>query len=142
MSDAEIRKVFARWAGQETQHRERLIHTEPMFTANSVPGPADRPVPTYQMRDWRHARFIFAVRFKRRDYFPAFQFDSGRPKAVVGRVLKLLNLVRPIDNWYVMYWFFSANAWLDDGASPVDTMEKNQRAVIEAAFHANDQISD
>lgn len=122
--------------------RERLIHSQPMFTATSVPGPADRPVPTYQIRDWRHARLIFAGRFKRRDYFPAFQFENGRPKAAVEQVLKLLNLVRPIDNWRVMFWFFSANAWLDRNVSPVEAIDMNHEAVFAAAFHANDQISD
>lgn len=114
----------------------------PTFTAKSVPGPADRPVPASQIRDWRHQRLIFAARYKRRDYFPAFQFENGRPKPIVGRLLHLLLLVRPDDNWFCFYWFVGANAWLEGDASPSAIMDTDQDAVTVAALRANDRISD
>jgi hypothetical protein len=69
------------------QYREKLVHEEPMFTANAVPGPRDRPVACSEIRRLRRQRMIFGVRFKRRDYFPAFQFRNGMPKPIVGRAL-------------------------------------------------------
>lgn len=142
MTDPEIQKVFNRWAAREMQTRDTLVHCEPMFTANSVPGPTDRPVSATLIRRWRHQNAIFGARYKRRDYFPAFQFEHGRPKPIVDRLLNLLHLVRPEDNWFCLYWFVGANAWLEGDASPSAVMDTNEEAVIEAALHANDRISD
>lgn len=142
MTDSEIQKVFDRWAASEMQTRGILVHREPMFTANSVPGPIDRPVPATMIRRWRSRRSIFGVRYRRRDYFPAFQFVNGTPKPIVGRLLNLLHLVRREDNWFCLYWFVGANAWLEGDASPLAVMETDEDAVTEAALHANDRISD
>ena len=142
MTDPEIQKVFARWAAQEMRTRGVLIHREPTFTAVSVPGEADRPVPSSSIRRWRRRRMIFGVRYKRRDYFPAFQFRDGNPKPIVGRLLNILHLVRREDNWFLFYWFVGANAWLEPYATPSSLMDANEEAVIEAAEHANDRISD
>jgi hypothetical protein len=142
MTDPEIQRVFDRWAATEMQTRGTLVHREPMFTANSVPGPVDRPVPATLIRRWRSRRAIFGVRYRLRDYFPAFQFENGNPKPIVGRLLNLLQLVRPEDNWFCLYWFVGANAWLDGDASPLSVMAIDEDAVTEAASHANDRISD
>ena len=142
MPDPEIQKVFARWAAQEMQTRDVLIHQQPTFTANSVPGHANRPVPTNLVRLWRRRRMIFGARYKGRDYFPAFQFSNGRPKSIVGKVLNTLNLVRREDNWFLFYWFVAPNVWLDEEATPSNVMDSDEDAVAEAAIHANDQISD
>lgn len=40
-----------------------------------------------------------------------------------------------------MFWFVGANGWLDDDA-PVDLLDRDPEAVVEAASHANDMISD
>lgn len=142
MTDPEIQKVFDRWAAAEMQLRDKLIHGEPMFTANSVPGTADRPIPSSEIRRLRRRRMIFGVRYKGRDYFPAFQFQNGLPKSIVGRVLSLLHLVRREDNWFTFYWFVGANSWLEDSATPLSVMDSDEDAITEAAIHANDQISD
>jgi hypothetical protein len=142
MTDPEIQKVFDRWAAREMQTRGTLVHHEPMFTANSVPGPIDRPVSAILIRRWRTQRSIFGVRYRRRDYFPAFQFANGKPKPIVGRLLNLLHLVRGEDNWFCLYWFVGANAWLEGDASPRAVMDTDEDAVTEAAIHANDRISD
>jgi hypothetical protein len=122
--------------------RERLVHQEPMFTANSVPGARNRPIASGEIRRLRRNRMIFGVRFKRRDYFPAFQFREGAPKPIVGRLLNILRIVRPEDDWFALYWFVGANAWLDSDETPSSVMDSNEEAVIEAASHAHDRISD
>ena len=142
MTDSEIQKVFDRWAAREMQTRGTLVHREPMFTANSVPGPIDRPVPATLIRRWRSRRAIFGVRYRRRDYFPAFQFVNGAPKPIVGKLLNLLHPVRRKDNRSCLYWFVGANAWLEGEASPLAVMDTDEVAVTEAAAHANDRISD
>jgi len=124
------------------QFRDRLIHTEPMFTANSVPGFGERPIPASEIRRLRRHSYIFGVRYKGRDYFPAFQFQNGLPKPIVGRLLNLLHLVRREDNWFLLYWFVGANSWLEGDAAPVTVMDSDGEAVTEAAIHANDRISD
>jgi hypothetical protein len=142
MTDPRIREVFARWAAREMQLREKLVHEEPMFTANSVPGPRDRPVASSEIRRLRRQRIIFGVRFKRRDYFPAFQFRQGEPKPIVGRLLHILRIARREDDWFALYWFVGANGWLDPDETPSSVMDSNEEAVIEAAIHAHDRISD
>ena len=139
MTDVEIQKVFARWAARERAARGRIIFSVPTFSAKSVPGYSSRPVSASLIRTWRRQRRIFAVRYRGRDYFPAFQFLKGEPKSLIA---ELLCLLRPADNWQSMFWFCSANAWVVDHQQPFAVLDSNPEAVIEAARHANDQISD
>jgi hypothetical protein len=96
-------------------------------------------VPTNFIRCWLRHRLLFAFRHAGRYRFPAFQFANGVPKAVIGRVI---GLIYPMDGWVVMYWFAAANGWLDEGASPVSVLDTDPNAVLIAASHANDLISD
>jgi hypothetical protein len=134
--------MFDRWAASEMPIRDLLIHKEPMFTANAVPGQEERPLPSRVIRDWRRRRLIFGVRYKSRDYFPAFQFRDGRPKSIIGRLVNLLRLARREDNWFLLYWFVGANRWLESDAAPVGVMDSNEDAVTEAALHAKDPTGD
>lgn len=142
MNDTKLREVLARFAAREMATRGRLIHTEPTFATTSVPGSDGRPVSAQLIRHWWRRRLIFGARYTRRDYFPAFQFSGGRPKPIVGRLLEILNVVRREDNWFLFYWFVAANAWLEGDAAPYAVMDADEEAVIEAALHANDRISD
>jgi hypothetical protein len=142
MINPKLKEVFARLAEREMRTRGLLVHQQPVFTANSVPGQADRPIPASSIRKWRRRRLIFGARYKGRDYFPAFQFSDGHPKPIVGRVISILDLVRREDNWFLFYWFVGANGWLEEGETPSNVMDSDAEAVIEAAVHANDQTSD
>jgi hypothetical protein len=51
-------------------------------------------------------------------------------------------MARREENWLVLYWFVGANAWLDPDGTPSSVMDSNEEAVIEAAIHAHDRISD
>jgi hypothetical protein len=139
VSDAEIQKVFDRWAAREQVVRGTVVFSVPMFTANSVPGSGNRPLKTSHIRDWRRKRLIFGARYKGRDYFPAFQFNNGQPKPIIAEVLRLL---QPADNWQTMFWFYGANVWVDEDQQPFTALESNPEAVIEAACHATESISD
>lgn len=137
--DPELQKIFDAWAAEELAVRIAIVFQLPMFTANSVPGPNDRPVPATLIRRWRRERRIFGARFRGRDYFPAFQFENGQPRPWVRQVLELLH---PFTNWETMFWFAGANGWLENGAAPVSVLGQDVDAIIEAARHANDRISD
>jgi hypothetical protein len=121
------------------QARERLFLEFPTFSVTTVPGPEGRLLPAAKVTEWRREQRIFAFDHHGHDRYPAFQFDAGLPKPIVGR---LLQLVRPEDGWHAMFWFAAANAWLDDDKSPVDLLDVDPDAVQEAARHANDEISD
>lgn len=71
--------------------RGNIVHTVAMFTADSVPGPLNKPVVSWKIRAWRRRGLIFGARYKGRDYFPAFQFRLGEPKPIVQQFLDLDN---------------------------------------------------
>ncbi|HEU5137430.1 MAG TPA: hypothetical protein VFU13_19970 [Steroidobacteraceae bacterium] len=139
MIDPRIQAVFDRWAAQEMVTRGNIVHTVAMFTADSVPGPLNKPVVSWKIRAWRRRALIFGARYKGRDYFPAFQFRLGEPKPIVQQILCL---VKPSDDWHAMFWFVGTNVWLDGIASPYEVMDLDPDQVLEAASHANDQVSD
>ena len=119
--------------------RERLFLEFPSFSDTTVPGPGGRFLPANTVIEWRREQRIFAFDHHGEVRYPAFQFDAGLPKPIVGR---LLQLVRPKNGWHAMFWFAAANAWLDESKSPVDLLDFDPDAVEEAARHANDEISD
>lgn len=84
---------------------------------------------------------IFGARYKDRDYFPAFQFRDGHPKPIVGRIVSVHHLVRR-EKLVPVLLARRRHAWLDADATPSSAMDSNEEAVIEAAEHANDRISD
>jgi hypothetical protein len=121
------------------QARERLFLEFPTFSVTTVPGPEGRLLPAATVTEWRREQRIFAFDHHGHDRYPAFQFEAGLPKPIVGR---LLQVVRPQDGWHAMFWFAAANSWLDGDKSPVDLLDVDPDAVEEAARHANDEISD
>ena len=78
---------------------------------------------------WKKEGKTFAVRLGRRDLYPAFQFQDGKPRTVVRDVLTAL----PSDMtpWQKAFWFASGNGWLD-GDEPQRCLEDSDR-VVEAA---------
>jgi hypothetical protein len=119
--------------------RKRLFLEFPTFSVTTVPGPQGTLLPAATVTEWRREQRIFAFDHHGQDRYPAFQFEAGLPKPIVGG---LLHLVRPENGWRAMFWFAAANAWLDGAKSPVDLLNADPDAVEEAARHANDEISD
>lgn len=80
--------------------------------------------------DWKQDGKIFSVAHRGTTYYPAFQFaPTGRPRPVVARVLEALG---GDDGWETALWFTAANGYLE-GARPVDLLETDPEAVVEAA---------
>lgn len=80
---------------------------------------------------WHAAGKIFGIDIAGRTVYPAFQFDeTGRPKAVISKVLQVLG---PRGSWQVASWFTSPNGWLPDNRSPVEMMDEEPEDVVAAA---------
>lgn len=80
---------------------------------------------------WRGAGKIFGIDIAGRTVYPAFQFDeTGRPKAIVSKVLQVLG---PRGSWHVASWFTAPNGWLPDDRSPVEVMDEDPEGVVAAA---------
>lgn len=84
---------------------------------------------------WKNQGAIFGVRRLGRDRYPAFQFQDGRPRKVIGKILKAL----PADMspWQTAMWFASPNGWLD-GARPMDGLADEAPVLAAAAHEADD----
>lgn len=81
---------------------------------------------------WRREGRIFSVKHHGRDYFPGFQFDrDGRPRSIVA---DLLRAFAGAHGWQTALWFTAPNGYLG-GRRPVDLLETDPGAVIEAAKH-------
>jgi hypothetical protein len=83
---------------------------------------------------WKTQGAIFGVRRLGRDRYPAFQFQDGRPRKVIGKILKALP--EDMSPWQTAMWFSSPNGWLD-GAAPMDRLA-DEAALLAAATHEGD----
>lgn len=80
---------------------------------------------------WKKARRIFGVRVSGREAYPAFQFQEGRPRPVIGNILAALP--EEMTGWQTALWFCNPNGWLD-GQIPLEKLG-HQSAVVAAAEH-------
>lgn len=78
---------------------------------------------------WKADGRIFAVQAKGRDLYPAFQFDDGKPKPVIARIISALP--KDLGPWQLAFWFVSSNPWLGR-RSPMERLSDGE-AVIDAA---------
>lgn len=80
---------------------------------------------------WRSAGKIFGIDVTGRTLYPAFQFDeSGKPKPIVSKVLKILG---PRGPWQIASWFTTPNGWLPNDRRPVEVMDDEPEDVVAAA---------
>ena len=86
--------------------------------------------------NWKKRRQVFAVRHRdesgqTREVFPRFQFEDHKPIKVVQSVLEAFGERKA--PWKLALWFTSNNGWLAGQARPVDLLEANPGAVVQAA---------
>lgn len=82
---------------------------------------------------WKQEGRILSVPHLGAEIFPGFQFDEeGKPREVVRRIISTL---AGRSDWEVALWFIVANGWLD-GQRPVDLLEADAEAVVNAARRA------
>lgn len=136
----------------ELQARVELCATYPMFTEAAVAAMNKSNGSPATVRRWLQEGRIFSVRHKGEDLFPAFQFENGVPKSVIAKIIERLsptdpaarsNPARepPYSEWTTAFWFAGANGWLEAKA-PVELIDLDPMAVVTAASHACDKISD
>lgn len=133
-----LRAVYEQLFESERGVRASIFREYPSFVATWIPDRAGKTLPTRVVHNWWREARVFAFRHHGHFYFPMFQISHGYPKPVVQEVLAL---VQPEDGWHAMFWFVGANGWLG-GRSPVECLGTNPQAVVDAASHANDEISD
>ncbi len=80
---------------------------------------------------WKQERRIFSVQHQGATVFPGYQFDTaGRPRPVIAEVVDRLG--SQSSEWELALWFVAETGWLS-GRRPVDLLDRDPRAVAEAA---------
>ena len=88
---------------------------------------------------WRSDKKIFGVQRSGRFLYPAFQFDAqGRPRKAISKVLAALG--DAVGGWQTALWFVTPNGWLD-GEKPVDLLEREPHAVLDAAADVAEPVA-
>jgi len=82
---------------------------------------------------WRNEGRIFAVEYRGQLLHPAFQFDPETfdPLPVISDALKALPR-QDMSPWEIGLWWTADNGWLD-GTRPVDVLDDQPEAVVQAA---------
>ena len=78
---------------------------------------------------WKQQRKIFALPFRGKDLFPAFQFFDGKPRSIIKKVLE--TLPDEMSQWQIAFWFDSGNVWLD-GKAPQNRL-RSEKLLLKAA---------
>jgi hypothetical protein len=88
--------------------------------------------PISRLARWIVDREVLSVHWQSRMMVPLFQFDraSMLPRSPVREVI--WELAPVLDDWLLALWFARPNVLLGDDA-PVDAIEANERAVVDAA---------
>lgn len=83
---------------------------------------------------WRAAERIFSVDIEGKPLFPGFQFDAEtyKPKPVIAEVIAAFGPAA-VSGWALASWFVANNSRLRDEGRPVDLMDNDPTAVVEAA---------
>jgi hypothetical protein len=136
--DPRVLAVYERMHARELAYREQVFKLYPALRVNQILDRSNRRIGTGVVRGWLRERQIFAFIHRGHFCFPAFEFALGGPKPVVHEVL---SRIEPLHGWEAMFWFAGANGWLE-GEAPVDLLDRDPVAVVQAASHANDMVSD
>ena len=60
---------------------------------------------------WKSDGRVFSVPFQGKEYYPAFQFQDGRPHPTIAAILSALP--EGMSPWQIAFWFVSSNPSLD-----------------------------
>lgn len=85
---------------------------------------------------WKKNGDIFSVQHRGAEYFPAFQFQDGRPHPTIRKIVAALP--QSMTAWQKALWFVSSNGWLED-AAPVDLLD-DSAALMVAAKREHEEV--
>ena len=85
---------------------------------------------------WKAERRIFSVLWQGQDRYPSFQFEDGRPRPVIAKVLQALP--SNLTSWQIAFWFVSANGYLAQ-AAPFQKL-KDEQALVFAAQMLGEEV--
>jgi hypothetical protein len=88
--------------------------------------------PISKLARWIVERSIVSFYWNSRTLVPLFQFDRTDMSMRAGTNAVVRELHDVFDDWDLATWFAQPNAWLND-AAPVDVIEEDQPAVVQAA---------
>ncbi len=79
---------------------------------------------------WRSKGKIFAIDYRGKQLYPAFQFDNqGKPRKVMAKVIKLFD--EENKGWQLALWFTNPNAVLN-GKMPVEIIASQPESIVDA----------
>ncbi|MBB3394873.1 MULTISPECIES: hypothetical protein [unclassified Rhizobium] len=85
---------------------------------------------------WKKNGEIISVQHRGSEFFPAFQFQDGRPHPTIKQVLAALP--QSMTAWQKALWLVSSNGWLED-AAPIDLLD-NADALVAAAKKEHEEV--
>jgi len=87
--------------------------------------------PSARAYAWRKAGRIFSVNDGTAERFPLFQIEHRQPRPVIADVLRKLG--EKMSRWELALWFTTPHPDLANWQRPVDLLDKNPKAVAQAA---------
>ena len=88
------------------------------------------------LEQWEFERQIISAKHGGDTYFPTFQFRDGRPHPTMK--LALAALPADLTSWEKVFWFVSANGWVDNDA-PGDRLDEPD-LVVQAARYEGEPV--
>lgn len=115
--------------------RVRFLQEWPCLTSKQVSEAAGHGSKNQSMTTsrWKGGGKIFSVRYNSAEWFPAFQFQDGQPRATVARALQ--HLSKRKSGWQTAFWFTSPNGWLN-GRKPAECLDDVEAVAAAAAEEA------
>jgi hypothetical protein len=93
--------------------------------------------PSHTASRWRKQHKIFGVRYRGKEFYPAFQFDAtGQPYPLLKTLLDVLHTDPEITDWDIAVWFTTANGFLSGEVPKTllnDRRTETQRRLVIAA---------
>ena len=88
--------------------------------------------PSSQPNRWKKAGLIFAVSYKRTDFYPLYALDLTERAKPLPVMQTILNILREKDDWQKAFWFSSMNTYLKN-KMPKDLLKSKPQEVLRAA---------
>ncbi|WP_087000943.1 hypothetical protein [Rhizobium sullae] len=125
-------------AADNLELRDRFVHELPQLSSIDVgkqSGSSAKNSYATAAR-WKKNGEIISVQHRGSEFFPAFQFQDGRPHPTIKQVLAALP--QSMTAWQKALWFVSSNGWLED-AAPIDLLD-NADALVAAAKNEHEEV--